>query len=220
MKYARQICKSLLIIFGVVGLVFSMFQIFQLVGSGYIDDIKPIDSAKSIYASRIYMSDSNYIYSCSEQKSQLQIFSGQGDFIKGFSLPSKGGAIWSGLNERDEMVIYCVRSNYKIIFNDDEYIKKENTFYVNSESFYETEQIVNKKPCKLKGNKVYYGDSGIIDINAPRSYISVELCILIYVASLMCILLTTGLLKKLLDSGAKSANKTMDKFLKYHKRLK
>ena len=218
MNYIKRIFKFIFILAGIICMIFSLFQISKQFGNGYIDDAVLFDEPESIYNSRAYFSDNKYLYTCNEQTAQVQIFSEQGEFIKGFSLPSKGGAIWSGINEENAMIVYCVRSNYEIIFSGEEWVANKNIFFNSPEDFYKTERIDNKYLCKLKDNTIYTHDGNNdnkISINAPYTGISLELCILLFFISIMCIMIPTGLLKKMLQISSDITGKQTNRRIKY-----
>ncbi len=143
----------------------------------------------------------NFIYIASTDSNIVQIFSLNGNYIKGLLIPSGGGEIWMGTNANHELCIYSVRKNLQIILSGDTYTTHENVYYINENSFYEKSYIVNSDFCKRNKNIVFLNDGNSIKVDAPARLYSLGAYISSAVLSFLAFIIASGLLAKMTENS-------------------
>lgn len=199
MKSIERISKLILIVFLIFVFLFSLKELVIQISYGYINSPEVFFEAKSFSKAQCYAGD-KYIYLVDTNNGVIQCFSYEGQFIKGYKTPSRGGLIWVGSN--DNLYIYCIRKNAQVTIQDGEIIYDQNIFYTKETDFYASNNINNANLCIVKGNTVYIEKGNVkyeIQLNAEKRYLSNEWCIFLLVICYFGFMLVTGLYKILLD---------------------
>ncbi len=200
MQNITKVCKIALIIIFIFGFIFSMFQLFSQIGPSYTDTPEIFVKAKPISNVQCYHSKDKYVYLVSPKNGLIQIFSYNGEFIKGFNIPSDSGEVWSGSN--DLLYIYCVRSNSQITIDGENLVFEQNVFYSNTYDFYRAKNITNENLCEIRKNVVSIKKDNTeqkIQLKVESSFFSIDLCIILAVICIMGFLIVSGLLKKITE---------------------
>lgn len=191
--------KLFLIIIFTVGLIFGFIQLTCILSPGYRSNPEVFVEQESIYDSQCYYIN-KYIYAISPQIGVVQIFADDGEFIKGIYLPTVGGTVWSGSN--DKIYLYCVRSNTQVTIDGEEFMCEYNIYYDDLNDFYISKNINNKYMCMLKGNKVYINNGvDMIRLNTRRNYFSVDVSVALLIICFFGLLITTGAFMHLIDEA-------------------
>ena len=203
MKNILRICRLILAIVFICGFIFSIIQLTKQFNFSYTSTPELFVEPKSFSDVQCYYKDDKYIYLVGTKDGVVQIFSYQGDFIKGFNIPSNGGIVWAGSNKL--LYIYCVRSNILIKIDGEELEFKENVFYRNPNDFYESNTITNETLCNIRGNVITVNNdvNHTIQLCVNRNVFSIDVCIVILIMCIIGFLTTSGLLKSIWDKLSK-----------------
>ena len=213
--------RALTIIF-IIGIVFSLFRIVQQISSQYNNKQSEFYQSKPVYNAICYFYENEYFQVIDSQNAHLQIFDTKGDFVKGLSLPSNGGMIWTGSDLENKLYIYCVRSDCQIIISGDAYYVKEDISYTSDKEFIDINHIENKNLCAMNGNLVTIEDNyadKTIKLDVLIDIFSIDMCILIFIICIFGVFINTGLFNKMLNKSVKNIEKQIYNN-KFNKKLK
>lgn len=205
MKNKLKICRLILTFVFISGFIFSISQLTKQLNFSYTSTPELFIEPKAFSDVQCYYKDDEYIYLVGTKDGIVQIFSYQGNFIKGYKIPSNGGIVWAGSNEL--LHIYCVRSNILIKIDGEELEFIENVFYGNPNDFYESNFITNKTLCSIRGNVITINNDvrHTIQLSINRNVFSIDVCIVILIICIIGFLITSGLLKLILGKLSKQA---------------
>ncbi len=181
-------------------LVYAIIRLISQFG-GMVDEVTAFDEPRTVGGNMCYCMD-GLIYVCDPDANNVQIFSADGEFIEGYELPAKGGAVWSGANDT-AVYVYAVRSDTLVTFTDGEYIA-ENTQFTNPDDFSETLGFT-VSGARLKGKTVTFAD-GEYTLDIERYYLTTDWCIVVFALCVIAIFFLTGVLGKMIERAAERAS--------------
>lgn len=210
----KKVLRCIICIISLIAMLVSIFYIAVTMSHGDTNlsaasEVTEINTPVDIGNAQYTFVNDNFIYVASEDSSIVQIFSPQGEYIKGILIPSGGGAVWMGTNAEHELYIYSVRKDIQTILSGDTYTTQYYVDYINPDDFHQKASIVNSDLCRRKGNTVFLNDGTPVSLNAPAKLYSLNTYIVIAILSFFVFMFASGIFLKMLENAEISVKRNV-----------
>ncbi len=184
--------RHIRIIFSVTAfalMVFFLIKFASFLISPSPQKIMEFSEVKSVYDTDGCYFDGEFCYMVNDRHEYVQVFNKDGIFERGFTIPSKGGIMWTGYN--DALYVYAVRQG-ECVKIDGLSCTKEDIYFANEEQFRKTIEAKDEYRCKIKGLSVIQGGQEVLRLFAPRDVLSLEMCFIVAAMCMVVFLWASG----------------------------